>query len=334
MAHASEGWPKAIAEGWHPVTTVDQVGTKRPHAAKLLGQRLVLFRDGTRISILRDRCPHRAVPLSEGRVVDGTIACPYHGWRFNADGRCVEMPGASDCPVVSASVLPVRMEAGLVWTSLATTPPPFPTLPDAMRDPALDRFWWALKPSTAGLLDALENHLDPAHPHFIHPWLVRAPNRRQPVTATVRTGPWGAAAVYIEHRRNAALLSTVMEGARARSIGRLWPPTIGEVRLESAKGAMLSISVVFAPVDVGVTQPFAHFASSRGVMPALVKRWALKAFHWPVLQQDRRMLGLQEGNRGDGGYAAGPLDMLSRAIWRHAHGQECKEEERQVEMRL
>lgn len=327
-------WPVAIAQGWHPVATLEELGGKRPLAARLMGQPLVVFRSGERVTVLRDRCPHRGAPLSQGRIADGAIVCPYHGWRFDADGRCVETPGAASCPEASAPTLPVRVASGLVWTSLAESPSPFPTLPDAMHDERLDRFWWPLAPSEAGLLDALENHLDPAHPHFLHPWLVRPPSGRRPVSVEVRSGAWGAEAVYVEQRRNAALLSAVMEGPRARSIGRLWPPTIGEVRLESARGAILSIAVVFAPVDVGVTRPWAHFASTRGLLPAFVKRAALKAFHWPVLQQDRRMLSLQQRNRTDERYVIGPLDVLARPIWLHANGQPCPEDQTRLEMQL
>jgi phenylpropionate dioxygenase-like ring-hydroxylating dioxygenase large terminal subunit len=327
-------WPVAIARGWHPVAALGDLKRRRPLGARLMGQPLVLFRSDGNVTVLRDRCPHRGVPLSQGRLVAGTITCPYHGWRFDGEGRCVEVPGAAACPAVSAAALPVRVEAGLVWTSLATVPLAFPQLPGAMTDAGLDRFWWRLAPSQAGLLDALENHLDPAHPHFLHPWLVRSPARRRTVPVTVSAGPWGAEAVYVEARRNTALLPAVMEGERTRSIGRLWPPTIGEVRLESARGAMLSIAVAFTPVDVGITRPWAHFASTRGRLPGWAKRAALKAFHWPILRQDRRMLRLQQSNRTREGYAAGPLDVLAQAIWRHANDQPCPETSTRLEMRL
>lgn len=327
-------WPAAIARGWHPVARTDELSSTRPRAYRLMGQRLVGFRADTGIVLFRDRCPHRGVPLSGGQVREGTIACPYHGWRFAADGRCVETPGSSTCAAASASVLPVRIEAGLAWTTLAEQPDPFPSLPDAMTDPSLDRFWWRLEPSEAGLLDALENHLDPAHPHHLHPWLVRSPNHRQRVEVTIRSGPWGAEAIYHETRRNAALLPAMMEGMRDRGIGRLWPPTIGEVRLEAARGAFLSIAVVFAPEDEGLTRPWAHFATRRGRLPAGFKQIGLKAFHWPILQQDRRMLAIQQRTRTGEPYVMGPLDVLSRAIWRHANGLECPEESRTTELLL
>ena len=328
------GWPKAVAEGWHPVATIGELSRKRPVSATLMGQKLVIFGDSSSAAVMRDRCPHRGAPLSEGRVRQGTIECPYHGWRFNRAGACVEVPGAVTCPEVKAPVLPSRIAGGAVWTTLADTPPPFPALPDAMLDESLDRFWWPLDPSPAGVLDALENHLDPAHPHLLHPWLVRAPGRRRKTVVTVRTGPWGAEASYREDRRNVALLPAMMEGQRKRSIGRLWPPTIGEVRLENARGKFLSIAVAFVPVQEGMTWPMAHFASMRGILPARLKRIALKAFHLPIIRQDRGMLQLQEENRTGEPYASGPLDVLSEAIWKHANGLPCDETERELEMYL
>jgi phenylpropionate dioxygenase-like ring-hydroxylating dioxygenase large terminal subunit len=327
------GWPQAIAQGWHPVAALSEV-RGRPLARRLLGQRLVVFKGAEGVAVLRDRCPHRGMPLSAGRVVEGTIACPYHGWRFAGNGACVQVPGASRCPDVQVASLPVRVAAGLVWTSLGDMPADFPKLPDAMEDAALDRFWWMLKPSPARVLDALENHLDPAHPHFVHRWLVRHPHRRAATRVEVRSGPWGAEAVYFEQRRNRALLSAAMEGHRMRSSGRLWPPSIGEVRLESARGAMLSVAVVFAPVDSEVTRPYAHFASTRGLLPAWPKRIALMALHVPVLAQDRRILRLQTTAGSDEGYCVGPLDMLALAIWRHANGEICPEEERTLDVLL
>ena len=59
--------------------------------AKLLGTQYVVFRDGDgQAHVLNDTCVHRGGSLSKGKVVDGCIECPYHGWQFAGDGKCAE----------------------------------------------------------------------------------------------------------------------------------------------------------------------------------------------------------------------------------------------------
>ena len=64
---------------------------RRPLARTVLGRPLVLFRPGPgQAAALVDRCPHRNVPLSHGRVAGGRLACPYHGWEFDRQGICLK----------------------------------------------------------------------------------------------------------------------------------------------------------------------------------------------------------------------------------------------------
>ncbi|HEY0129916.1 MAG TPA: aromatic ring-hydroxylating dioxygenase subunit alpha [Allosphingosinicella sp.] len=327
-------WPAAIASGWHPIAFSPAVGA-RPVAARLMGRRLVVARDGDGPFVLDDRCPHRGAPLSRGRVEAGAVICPYHGWRFGRGGACLAVPG-SPLPGAPAKALPCVDRAGLVWTSLAEAPDPFPRLPGAMEDESLDRFWWPLRATPAGLLDAIENHLDPAHPHHVHRWMVRSPNRRRPVQVSVRSGPWGAEAAYLEGSTPAGLMPRLLEGRRVRSLGRFYPPTIAEVAFEGEAELKLSVAVVFGPEDETLTRPWAHFATRRGLAPAWLKRAVLKAFHLPVLNQDRRILRLQqEWRQGEApSYATGPLDVMGPTIWRLANGLAEPERERSLTMDL
>ncbi|UVO50011.1 aromatic ring-hydroxylating dioxygenase subunit alpha [Sphingomonas sp. SUN019] len=309
------GWPVAIANGWYPLARLSDLGRK-PVARRLLGQPLVVFAGKRDPVVLHDRCPHRGMPLSEGRVANGRIICPYHGWAFGDGGVCRAVPGSRDVTAVSAAALPVRIAAGMVWTTLGDGA--FPVLPAAMEDEALDRFWWPVAASRARVLDALENHLDPAHPHHVHPWIVRAPDKRQLVAVTVEVTNDGASTTYVEETRATGLIPRLFEGHRTTSIGRLYPPTIGEVAFTGPAGLRLSIAVVFVPEDAATTRPWAHFATPRGRLPASLKRILLKAFHRPILAQDRRILSRQADRKG--AYAIGPLDFLGPAIWGFANG--------------
>src|ERR1700712_4943685 len=64
--------------GWFPVARATDVGTTPG--------------PGGEVSAFPPRCPHRLVPLATATVVDGTLRCPYHGWRFDAEGRCADIP--------------------------------------------------------------------------------------------------------------------------------------------------------------------------------------------------------------------------------------------------
>ena len=82
-------------EAWYPVFYLQDLDRQRPNAFTLLGIDLVIWWDRATESwaALRDQCPHRLVPLSEGRIAeDGLLECPYHGWAFTGSGACDRIP--------------------------------------------------------------------------------------------------------------------------------------------------------------------------------------------------------------------------------------------------
>ncbi len=91
------------------------------------------MKDGTAFA-LRDICPHRGVPLSAGKVMpEGAVECPYHGWRFRADGQCSLIPSLVGGEAIKAESIrvrsyPVREQDGLLWVYMArkATKPPRP----------------------------------------------------------------------------------------------------------------------------------------------------------------------------------------------------------------
>ncbi|MEU7858298.1 Rieske 2Fe-2S domain-containing protein [Nonomuraea sp. NPDC049141] len=114
---------------WYPVEWAARIGSK-PVPITLLGEKIVLIRDGDVVRALHDRCPHRGVPLSLGRrQFDGTISCPYHGWTFDLDsGRLAAVltdgPESPICGKVSVRTYPVAERLGLVWVYVGDGDPP------------------------------------------------------------------------------------------------------------------------------------------------------------------------------------------------------------------
>jgi phenylpropionate dioxygenase-like ring-hydroxylating dioxygenase large terminal subunit len=82
-------------EAWYPVYYIVDLDRTKPNKFTLLGMDLVIWWDNANNnwSAFEDRCPHRLVPLSEGRINEaGLLECPYHGWAFSGSGNCEHIP--------------------------------------------------------------------------------------------------------------------------------------------------------------------------------------------------------------------------------------------------
>jgi phenylpropionate dioxygenase-like ring-hydroxylating dioxygenase large terminal subunit len=118
---------------WHPVgMSADAGGTPRP--VKVLGEELILFRDGEgRPGLVYPRCCHRGTTLYYGKVEERGIRCCYHGWLFDVEGRCLEMPcepnpTGAQCSRVRQPWYPVEERYGLLFAYLGP-PEKKPVLP-------------------------------------------------------------------------------------------------------------------------------------------------------------------------------------------------------------
>lgn len=82
---------EGLREYWYPAVLAKKLGRRRPVGVRLLGENLVFFRDRAgKIVALQDLCAHRGSKLSRGVChFPGTITCPYHGWTYDAEGKCV-----------------------------------------------------------------------------------------------------------------------------------------------------------------------------------------------------------------------------------------------------
>jgi phenylpropionate dioxygenase-like ring-hydroxylating dioxygenase large terminal subunit len=161
-------------EHWHPVVAAEQVADQ-PVAARLLGEDIVLWRDtGGMLHAWPDRCPHRGAKLSLGRIEAGRLECPYHGWQFEASGRCAHVPAlpgfappASHCVQAHA----VEEAHGLAWVRLAPGSLQRPAFP-AEEDARLRKLNCGPYTVQASAPRIVENFLDMAHFAFVHEgWL-------------------------------------------------------------------------------------------------------------------------------------------------------------------
>ena len=157
---------------WYIAATPDEIGSG-PLARTILGEPVVLFRNGDgAVTALADRCCHRSLPLSMGRVVGGNLQCGYHGLEFDASGICVTVPGQTRVPPgASVQRYPLIERHNWLWIWMGDVDAADPGLiPDVFwRDDPEWVAWGAYWPVRCAYTLLVEIQLDNTHAPFVHP---------------------------------------------------------------------------------------------------------------------------------------------------------------------
>src|SRR5438128_1267548 len=160
---------------WLPALLPSELPTpdSDPIRFRILGEDLVAFRDSNGTpGFLANNCPHRGASLFFGRNEESGLRCVYHGWKFDVDGNCVDMPNEprdSDFRrKVTATAYPCVEMAGVVWTYLG--PPatmPALTTQEWMRVP-IEHSEACRHLGDCNWLQLLEGGIDTSHSSFLH----------------------------------------------------------------------------------------------------------------------------------------------------------------------
>ena len=168
---ATDGFLRDI---WYFALPSRALAPGRLVARTLLGEPVVFARrgDGTAFA-LRDICPHRGIPLSDGRMQGDEVECCYHGWRFAGDGACTCIPSLApgqdlDVGRIKVRAYPVGERQGCIWIFMGSGSPA-----DGAAPPLLPEV--AVAPAFAERMDfpchidhAVIGLMDPAHGPFVH----------------------------------------------------------------------------------------------------------------------------------------------------------------------
>ena len=144
-----------------------------PVRVLLLGEKLIGFRDSQgRVGLLANHCPHRGASLYFGRSEDCALRCVYHGWAFDVEGRCVDMPSepaeSNFKNKVRATAYPCRERGGVVWAYLGPRAEP-PPLPDLEANNQPDGKWQVSAiMRDCNWVQGMEGDIDTAHIGFLH----------------------------------------------------------------------------------------------------------------------------------------------------------------------
>ena len=251
----------ALSPFWYPVAFSHEV-QDRPVAAKLLDERLVVFRSGGGgISVARDLCLHRGAPLSLGGMVNGELECKYHGFRYDAAGKCTCIPAHPGAPIPSKLKLqtfPVLERYGLDWPRLRDTgPSPFPEF-NAWDDPD----YLQVLPNSVELKAAagrqIEGFLDVSHFAFIHVASFGEVDNPEVPAYPIELTPGGFRADYISTVSNypVHLKHLNVPGFKWRRLFETWLPFTAKLTVFFPHNGQLHILNAASPVSARQTRVF------------------------------------------------------------------------------
>jgi phenylpropionate dioxygenase-like ring-hydroxylating dioxygenase large terminal subunit len=296
----------------------------RPMGVVVQGAPLVLFRGaGGRLAALEDRCPHRNAPLSAGRVRGAELECGYHGWRFEAGGGCVAVPGLPRGPAraARAPAFACAEQDGYVWVYSSADAEPrsvpfrFPHLGErgyttVRRDASL----------RSTLRSALENVLDVPHTAFLHGGLFRNPGRQADIEVIVRRHADRCEAEFIGEPRPEGLAARLLapRGGVVAHVDRFLLPSIAQVEYRIGEASHLVATTAMTP-QAGDTLRLFSAVTFRLPVPGWIVAPLVTPIASRIFAQDARMLALQAGNVARFGgerFSSTELDVLGPQIAR------------------
>jgi phenylpropionate dioxygenase-like ring-hydroxylating dioxygenase large terminal subunit len=266
--HWHDNVDPALRACWHPIGTVAELDAGDGIlGVTLLGERFVVARLAGRLVAFPDECPHRLAPLSAGTCVGATLQCAYHGYRFDHDGRCVEVPALGSEATIPprAALRPVGGVAeryGLVWLSVD---PPLTPLPDVPEhdDPRYGVVHVPPQTWSASAAQMADNFLDVAHFPFTHLATIGNPDDREVAPYRVERDGWR---FRVAHRHVAKGLDDSVAqvtdsfetGERLISYECTAPHHV-YLRIEyPADDVTIVITFFHQPIDATTTRLYAH----------------------------------------------------------------------------
>ncbi len=314
-----------LAGYWYIACRARELGDA-PLRRKLLGIPIVLFRGGQgAVGALLDRCPHRNVPLSLGRVVDpGNLECPYHGWQFDVGGTCRLVPGLVDSGEAKGrrvDAFPVREQDGLVW--VYTTPDSQPeTDPFALPLTSERGYTTVVREFEVegSVQAAAENALDVPHTAFLHKGLFRTGKTKNRIRVEVKRWHDRVEAQYLDEPRPPGLAGRLLSpsGGTVEHWDRFFLPSVTQVEYRLGSENHVLVTTVLSPVTDFVTRMFAVI-SFRVRLPGWLLKPILQPLAMKIFRQDAAILEAQTRTIHEFGgeqFMSTDVDVLGREIWR------------------
>ena len=313
-----------LDEWWYVACLSDELG-RTPLARTILGTPIVLFRNRNGVAgALLDRCPHRNVPLSQGRVTkSGELECGYHGWCFDVMGQCTSVPGLVGEPASRGRQVtryPTIERDGFVWIWCAPEIEPHRE-PFALPD--LDDGYTTVRQTLtveSTVWSTAENVLDVPHTAYLHGGLFRGAGPKNAIEAKVRRWSDRVEAQYIGEPRPEGVIGRLLSpsGGIVEHWDRFFLPSVTQVEYRLGAENHVVVTTVLTPISDFVTR-MVSTVQFRVRVPGWLVRPVLEPIALKILEQDAVMLREQTQTIqrfGGEQFVSTDIDLLGPHIWR------------------
>jgi phenylpropionate dioxygenase-like ring-hydroxylating dioxygenase large terminal subunit len=165
---------KQIVNNWYIACLSDELSTTKPFTTTVYDKSYVLFRDQNKQAVcLLNRCLHRLTQMDKGRIINGTLACPYHGWRYDNQGNVVDVPSEGPDQSVKkmcSKPLPCVEQDGVIWIWMGEGEPTTATPPwrfPFANDPKWTHYFM-ITDFDNEVTNLCENFMDVPHTVYVH----------------------------------------------------------------------------------------------------------------------------------------------------------------------
>jgi phenylpropionate dioxygenase-like ring-hydroxylating dioxygenase large terminal subunit len=265
-----------LLNDWHVVARSSEMEAREVRPARLLGQDLVLWRSQEGLRAWKDLCVHRGSRLSGGRVQQGCLICPYHGWNYDASGQCVRIPAhpsQSPPPRARATAYRISERYGLIWVCLGTPTREVPLFAE-WDDSSFRKVCAGPYLFKAHGPRVIENFLDVGHFPFVHAGLLGDPNHTEVSEYEVET---------------------TVDGVVARDIG-VWQPdpdgTGQPAEVKYAYRVLRPLTAYFLKSDA--SRRFSIFNCVTPVEERVSVAWLIMALNYASPTSDEQLRNFQD----------------------------------------
>lgn len=273
---------------------------KGPLARTIVGEALAVFRDAAgNAAALIDRCAHRNLALSRGKVTADGLRCAYHGWSWGADGHCTRIPSACEpdaCRAIRVKSYPVKEQQGFVWVWMSSAEKPEPA-----REPPL--FPWLGEPVwrhfvmervfEADAFHCVENFLDVPHTAHVHRGLFRGEESKE-IELEITGGEDWIEAEFIGEGQMDSWIGKLLvpAGSAVRHVDRFQLPFVTRVDYRMSEKRQYVVMSQCTPETPERTRVFTYLGFRFEPLGALIKL-IFQPFAGAILNQDVEILRQQ-----------------------------------------